>query len=91
MALTDSASRHGESGGGTVDYEPEKEAIERLDVDTGRAVFRPSGTPTQPENLPLYLSKTIAAWLNQTPSLTVRATLPIVQNGNTVAVHVWFE
>jgi hypothetical protein len=44
-----------------VDYEPEKEAIERLDVDTGRAVFRPSGTPPQPENLPLNLSKAVAA------------------------------
>jgi len=33
----------------------------------------------------------VTAWLKQTPSLKVRATLPIVANGNTVAVHVWFD
>ena len=74
-----------------MNYEPDKEAIERLDVETGWAVFRPAGTPPQPEDLPLYLSKAVAAWQKQSPSLSVRATLPIVAYGNTVAVHVWFD
>jgi hypothetical protein len=47
-----------------------------------------SGTPPQPEDLPLYLSKAVAAWQKQNPMLKVRATL---RNGNTVAVHVWFD
>jgi hypothetical protein len=38
-----------------------------------------------------YLSKAVAAWQQQNSMLTVRATLPIVANGNTIAVHVWFE
>lgn len=29
--------------------------------------------------------------LKQNPMLTVRATLPIMANGNTIAVRVWFE
>jgi hypothetical protein len=41
--------------------------------------------------LPLYLSKSVAAWQKQTPSLKVRAPLPIVRDGNTIAVHVWFD
>jgi len=42
-------------------------------------------------DLPLYLSKAVAAWQKQNPMLTVRATLPIVANGNTIATHVWFD
>ena len=83
--------RLNESAGGTVDYEPDRGPVDRIDVATGGAIFLASGTPPTPEDLPLYLSKTVAAWLKQTPSLTVRATLPIVANGNTIAVHVWFE
>ena len=74
-----------------MEYEPDTEAINRLDMGTGWACFLASGTPPKPEELPLYLSKAVAAWMKQTPSLTVRATLPIVANGNTIAVHVWFD
>ena len=38
-----------------------------------------------------YLSKAVVAWQKQNPMLTVRATLPMVANGNTIAVHVWFD
>lgn len=74
-----------------MEYEPEKEAVNRLDMETGWAVFVASSTPPKPEDLPLYLSKAVAAWQKQNPMLKVRATLPIVANGNTIAVHVWFE
>ena len=72
-------------------YEPDEEPVNRLDVETGRACFMASGTPPEPEDLPLYLSKAVAAWQKQTPTLKVRATLPIVAKGNAIAVHVWFE
>ena len=74
-----------------MEYERDKEAINRLDMGPGWAAFVASGTPPKPEDLPLYLSKAVAAWMKQTPSLTVRATLPIVANGNTMAVHVRFD
>ena len=74
-----------------MEYEPDNEAINRLDMAPGWAVFVASGTPPQPEDLPLYLSKAVSPWQKQTPTLKVRATLPIVANGNTIAVHVWFD
>jgi len=36
------------------------------------------------------ISKAVAAWQKQNPMLAVRAILPIVGNGNTIA-HVWFN
>lgn len=74
-----------------MNYQPVNEAVNRLDMAPGWAVFVASGTPPKPEDLPLYRSKAVAAWQKQNPMLTVRATLPIVANGNTNAVHVWFE
>ena len=52
----------------------------------GWVCFMAAESPPKPEELPLYLSKAVAAWLKQTPSLTVRATLPIVANRNVIAV-----
>ena len=72
-------------------YEPDKEAINRLDMAFGWAVFLASGTLPKPEDLPLYLSKAVAAWQKQTPTLRVRATLSLVASGNTLAGHVWFD
>ena len=65
--------------------------INRLAMGTGWTIFAALGMPPKPEELPLYLSKAVAAWQKQNPMLTVGATLPIVANGNTIAVHVWFE
>jgi len=74
-----------------VEHEPDKIVIDRSDMREGWVCFMAAEQPSKPDEVPLYLSQTVAAWLKQTPSLTVRATLPIVQNGNTPAVHVWFE
>lgn len=68
-------------GGGAVDYEPDKGQVDRLDMAAGWACFLASGTSPKPEDLPLYLSKAVAAWQKQNPMLTVRATLPIVAMG----------
>ncbi len=72
-----------------MDYEPDNEAVNRLDMAPGWAVFLASSTPPKPEDLPLYLSKAVAAWQKQNPMLTVR--LPIVASGNTIALYVWFD
>ena len=57
----------------------------------GWVCFMAAEQPSNPDEVPLYLSKAVAAWQKQNPMLTVRATLPIVANGNTIAVHVWFD
>lgn len=91
VATGDLTRVQGEGDGGTVDYEPDKGQVDRLDMAAGWACFLASETPPTPNQLPLYLSKEVAAWQKQNPMLAVRATLPIVANGNTIAVHVWFE
>lgn len=72
-------------------YEPAKIRVNRLDLGTGWVCFLAAEPPAKPEELPLYLSQSVVAWLKQTPTLKVKATLPIVSNGNTIAVHVWFD
>jgi len=74
-----------------VAHEPDRIVIDRIDMREGWVCFMAAEQPSKPDEVPLYLSKTVAAWLKQTPSLTVRATLPIVRKGNTIAVHVWFD
>jgi hypothetical protein len=49
---------HGAKG---VDYESDKEAVNRLDTAPDCAVFVTSCTPSKPEDLPLYLSKAVSA------------------------------
>jgi len=74
-----------------VEHEPDRIVIDRIDMREGWVCFMTAEQPSKPDEVPLYLSNAIAAWQKQTPTLTVRAALPIVQNGNTIAVHVWFE
>lgn len=65
--------------------------IDRIDMGTGWVCFQAGEKPPPPERLPVYLNETFYTWLKRNPEFTVRATLPIVQNGNTVAIHVWFD
>ena len=43
------------------------------------------------ERLPLLLSQSLAVWSSKRPNLKVRSTLGIVEDGYTVAIHVWFD
>lgn len=38
-----------------------------------------------------YLNQHFYNWLQRNPEFNVRAVLPIVENGNTVLIHVWFD
>ena len=70
----------------------EKIEVVRIDVATGWMCFvAKEGTDPRLDKLPYALSRAIQDSLQQTPTLTVRTTLPIVSQGNTVAVHVWFD
>ncbi|MEX0718573.1 MAG: hypothetical protein WD066_18415 [Planctomycetaceae bacterium] len=55
-------------------------------------MFFQAGTisPT-PQQLPHLLSRTLTNWLEANPSLVVWATLPIVAEGTTVGIHVWYD
>ena len=70
----------------------DKIEVDRVDVAAGWMFFEAKeGTDPKPDKLPFAISRAIADTFRQTPTLTVRETLPIVSNGNTVAIHVWFD
>jgi hypothetical protein len=70
----------------------DKIEVERVDMGTGWMCFvAKTGTDPRPDRLPFALSRAVTDTFQQTPTLTVRSTLPIVSQGNTVAIHVWFD
>ena len=66
--------------------------VQRLDMATGWVIFQATPeTDPRPDRLPYALNQSVTAWARQNPTLCIRATLPIVSQGNTVAIHVWFD
>ena len=65
--------------------------IDRIEMGTGWACFQPGEKPPSAEKLAGYLNHNFYTWLQRNPEFKVRAILPIVENGNTVAIHVWFD
>lgn len=58
----------------------------------GYVVVAPrAGQGILPDATPVLLSCALRDWILERPSVSVRATLPIVQLGQTVAIHVWFD
>jgi hypothetical protein len=47
--------------------------------------------PPPAEELPFALSQGMEQWLRSQPAVRVRATLPIVSDGNTVGIHLWYD
>jgi hypothetical protein len=43
------------------------------------------------ERLPGLLDRTLTTWLAARPDVRVRAALPIVEDGFTTALHIWWE
>lgn len=73
---------------------PESEnevTIDRVEMDTGWVCFQGGENPPQPTDLPWILNDALAYWLKNNPEFQVRAILPIVAEGNTVAINVWFD
>ena len=47
--------------------------------------------PPDPDDVPIFLDETLHTWLNDNPRLRVRNSLGVVQNGQTVAIHLWYD
>jgi hypothetical protein len=67
--------------------------VDRADSRSrGGHQFRAGITPTTDlRRVPGLLDQTLIAWLKANPKFKVISTLPIVEEGNTVAIHVWFR
>jgi hypothetical protein len=48
-------------------------------------------TGTLPDDLPLFLSHTLAEWFRQRSHLRLRFVVPISRDGNTVELHGFYE
>lgn len=60
--------------------------------DRGYVVFEANeGRPPDPAALADLLSKSVTGWMKQHADVKVATTLPIVRDGQTVAVHWWFD
>jgi len=65
--------------------------IVRRTLAPGR-VYLILGEPLPPpEQVPEVLNLGLMRWLKENRQIRVRATLPMVENGNTVAIHVWYD
>ena len=65
--------------------------IDRVDIADGWVCFQAGEKPPAPDQLALYLSHTMTNWLKRNSEFRVRTVLPMTVEGNTVAIHVWFD
>ncbi len=65
--------------------------IDRIEMDIGWVCFQGGDTPPPNEQLPYFLNDALTTWLKCNPDFTVRTVLPLVVEGNTVAINVWFD
>jgi hypothetical protein len=47
--------------------------------------------PPSPDVLPYALSQGLEQWSKGQPGVRVRTTLPIVKDGNTIGIHIWYD
>lgn len=65
--------------------------IDRVDMGEGYVCFQAGKQPPAPEELPYYLHRALQDWLRRNSEFRIRTAMPIVANGQTVAIHVWFD
>lgn len=65
--------------------------IDRIEMGTGWVCFRGGDDPPPPAELPSILSEAMSEWLTRNSEFRLRTALPIVQDGHTMAIHVWFD
>jgi hypothetical protein len=57
----------------------------------GYVVIAPNNIDKLPEQTPIFISRSMDSWLEQNPTYRVRCAVPIVSDGMTIAIHVWFD
>jgi hypothetical protein len=64
----------------------------KIVLNPHRVLFHPDATPQSgiPDGFPIFLSKMVEKWLDEHPAVRVRSALPIMQDGQTIIVHLYF-
>lgn len=61
------------------------------DRGPGYVIIAPEKIDVIAEGTAIYVSLTVEKWQTENPVNRVRSALPIVKDGQTIAVHVWFD
>ena len=69
----------------------ERYEMVRRTLAPGWVYFTPGDPPPPPARVPAFLNLDLIQWLKENKQVKIRATLPMVENGNTVAIHVWYD
>jgi hypothetical protein len=57
----------------------------------GWIVIYPAQPHSLPTDLPVHLSRTMEQWFIERPHLRIRSAVPIVQDGNTIIIHAFYD
>jgi hypothetical protein len=57
----------------------------------GYVLICPRNSATPPANIALIVNAALTDWLKKTPNIRVRTVLPITRDGQTTAVHLWYD
>ena len=72
------------------DGEPKVEIL-TAEKKPGYVIIYPKPLDYLPDRLPVFLSLTLERWVLEHPQFRVRAAAGLVQEGQTVALHVWYD
>jgi hypothetical protein len=57
----------------------------------GYVIITPDRIDKLPEQTPIFISRSLEAWQKENPTYRVRCVAPIVSEGQTLALHIWFD
>jgi hypothetical protein len=57
----------------------------------GYALIFPDKIEPLAAGVPVFLSRTLEAWVRDNPQKKIRCALPIIKDGQTIAIHLWFD
>lgn len=57
----------------------------------GWVVIYPGSLESLPPQMPIVLSRAMEEWFSELPHLRLRSAMSIVQEGNTVMIHAFYE
>ncbi len=79
------------SGNGDPRPKPGEVKIQATVIGPGWVVFEV--VVSSPGNFPAgyWIHRSMIEWLRERPQVKVRASVPIMASGETVAIHLWFD
>ena len=57
----------------------------------GYVLICPQDSDRLPANIAAIVNAALNDWLKRTPGIRVRTALPVTQDGQTVALHLWYD